>query len=627
MPLSISECAPYLSMTLFRIDKNRNETVDSLIRAVQRELKEPSSKLKRTFHRLDIDIDVDPDIELSALHYSERRAPAWYQGSEFNDLNNHLVVIVKRGSVVGMTFSSPAAKNTIVRSIRESKQKQFAYLRSYSARDMERAFVEHQVRTLWLNSTHGQTPIKPDSKVLAGLDLELALDPLEDQAYYYSSLRSTSRNQALSSSGDYYAVVGVRPTRGQVWIGPTATWNDYLRRSVEVLGHAEQRLAQSGAEQSTVAVLAQPTTGLDGVEDAYGLALIVPENMDTGIPHVDDEERWLSQFQDAALFSDIAKLNNGPDFTAIVHWNDKTLGKLKYTFNDSGDAIRLSVKGAFDGDAEYLRVLERICKDPDNLTIYFESGHTFARNRMFRTNFRDAQFDDWRWVQMGAGQTDIRKEKPNIGRKFDVAGIGAEQDRSLFGLVAKHWPNLEKRGKQTGWLVCDDGSMESADFIHLDDTVGAAELTLIHVKASGSDNRDRGISVSEYEVVVGQAVKNLRHVDRDLLKDKLKRNGKGALKDAVWHNGVRQHNRDGVIRALEKVGSGLKRNVVIFQPRVTRSEYVQVRQMIANNSGAVTKRHRLKQLDALLLGARANCISLSADFVVIGDGDAGGARE
>lgn len=627
MPLSISECAPYLSMTLFRIENNRNASADSLKRAVQQELKEHSSKLERTFHRLDIDIDVDPDIELSALHYSERRAPAWYQGSEFNDLNNHLVVIVKRGSAVGMTFSSPAARNTIVRSIRESKQKQFAYLRSFSAKDMERAFVEHQVRTLWLNSTHGQTAIKPDSKVLAGLDLESALDPLEDQAYYYSSLRSTSRNRALSSSGDYYAVVGVRPTRGQVWIGPTATWNDYLRRSVEVLGHAERRLAQSGAEQSTVAVLAQPTTGLDGVEDAYGLALIVPENMDTGIPHVDDEERWLEQFQDGALFSNIAKLNNGPDFSAMVHWNDKTLGKLKYTFNDSGDGVRLSVKGTFDGEAEHLRVLQRICRDPDNLTIYFDSGHTFAQGRMFRTNFRDAQFDDWRWVHMGAGQTEIRKEKPNIGQKFDVAGIGAEQDRSLFGLVAKHWPNLEKRGKQTGWLVCDDGSMESADFIHLDDTEGAEELSLIHVKGSGSDSRDRGISVSDYEVVVGQAVKNLRHVDRGLLNEKLRRNAEGTLKDAVWHNGVRQKNRDGIIRALDKVGSRMKRKVVILQPRVTRSEYVRVREMIANNSGAIAKRHRLKQLDALLLSARANCIGLNAEFKVIGDGNADGPRE
>ena len=621
MVFSISECSPYLSMTLFRVEKNRNQSVESIKRAVQRELKEASSKLQRTFHRLDIDVDADPEVELSALRYSERRAPAWYRGSELNDFHNHLVVIVKRSNAVGIMFSSQTARNIVVRNIRESKQKEFTYLHLFSARDMEKAFVEYQVRTLWLNSTHGQTAIKPDSKVLAGVELESALDPLEDQAYYFSSLRSTSSNQALSSSDTHHAVVGVRPTRGQVWIGPTASWSDYLRRSTEVLQHAEKRLAQSGAEQSTVPVLARPTAGLEGVEGAYGIALIVPENLETGIPHVDDEERWLDQFQDTAQFTDIAQLDDGPDFAAKVHWNENYLGQLRYMFKNVGDGVRLSVRGTFDGEAEHLGVLEGICRDPDNLTIYFESGHTFARGRMFLTNFRDAQFEDWRWVAMGADQTKVNKEKPYVGGKFDVGGIGGEGDKSLFGLVANHWPNLERRGKQTGWLVCDDGSMESADFIHLDDTSEVAELTLIHVKGSGSNKKKRGISVSDYEVVVGQAVKNLRHVDRLLLKDKLERNGKGTLKNAVWYNSDRQENRDGIIRALEDVGSRVKRKVVVLQPRVRRIEYEEVREMLSRDDGPFGKMHRLRQLDALLLSARANCLGLGATFEVIGDED------
>ena len=68
------------------------------------------------------------------------------------------------------------------------------------------------------------------------------------------------------------------------------------------------------------------------------------------------------------------------------------LGQLRYMFEKVADGARLSVKGTFDGEDEHLGILERICKDPDNLTIYFESGHTFARGRMFRTTFRDAQF-------------------------------------------------------------------------------------------------------------------------------------------------------------------------------------------------------------------------------------------
>ena len=484
---------------------------------------------------------------------------------------------------------------------------------------MEKAFVESQVRTLWLNSTHGQMAIKPDSKVLVGQELESALDPLEDQAYFFSSLRSTSRNQALASR-DTHAVVGVRPTRGQVWIGPTDSWNDYLQRSAEVLRHAEQRLAGEEAEQSTVPVLARPTTGLEGVEGVYGVALIVPENLATDAQAEDGEQRVLEQFQDAVQFKDIAPLDDGPNFTARVHWDEEFLGQLQYRFRNVGDTVRLSVNGTFEGDAEDLRVLEGTCRDPDNLTIYFESGHTFARGRMFLTNFRDARFEDWRWVNMAADRTEVHKEKPYVGRSLNVAGIGQQGDRSLFGLVARHWPNLEERGRQTGWLVCDDGPMESADFIHLDDTLAVAELTLIHVKGSGSNDSGRGISVSDYEVVVGQAVKNLRHVDRLLLKDKLEHNANGTLSNSVWHDGVRQANRDGVIRALEAAGSGVKRKVVVLQPRVRKPEYEEVRDLVSRDEAPVGKRHRLRQLDALLLSARANCLGLGATFEVIGDG-------
>lgn len=621
MVLSISECAPYLSMTLFRVEKKRNVSVENIKKSVQNTLEATSPKLKRRFRSVDIDIGAHPGVEVSALHYSERRAPAWYRGSGLGDLHYHLVIIVKCGYAVGITFSSATARNAVARRIREPNQKEFQNLQLFSAKDMERAFVEDQVRTLWLNSTHGQTAIKPDSKVLAGLELESALDPLEDQAYYFSSLRSTSKNRALSSGQDRQVVVGVRPTRGQVWIGPTDSWNDYLRRSAEVLRHAEKRTARNETESSTVPVLARPTTGLEGVEGVYGIALIVPENTETGIPHVDDEERWLEQFQDTAQFTDLKKLNGGPSFTAKVHWNDNYLGLLRYTFKEIGDGVRLSVKGTFEGEAEYLGVLERICKDPDNLTIYFESGHTFARGRMFRTIFRDAQFEDWRWVNMGEDRTDVHKEKPYVGKKFDVAGIGQARDKSLFGLVVRHWPNLNERGEQTGWLVCDDGSMESADFIHLDNASKDPKLTLIHVKGSGSKDERRGISVSDYEVVVGQAVKNLRHLDRVHLKDKLKSNGDGILKNAVWHNGKRQENRDGIIQALEAVGSRLKRKVVVLQPRVRRSEYEQVREMLSRNNGPTGTGRRLQQLDALLLSARANCMGLGAEFEVIGDRD------
>ena len=222
---------------------------------------------------------------------------------------------------------------------------------------------------------------------------------------------------------------------------------------------------------------------------------------------------------------------------------------------------------------------------------------------------------------MDRDNTLFKNEKPLDGRRFAVENIGNANDKSLFGLVARHWPNMNARGKPIGWLVCDDGAMESADFIHLDDARNPPELTLIHVKGSGSADAGRNLSVSDYEVVIGQAVKNLRHIDRGLLGDKLAANATGVLKDAVWHNGERQKDRKALLQVLMGLGSNLKTKVVVFQPRVRRSVFNAIRKKMDDGKPTDAAVRRMQQLDALLLGARADCFSLGASFAVVADGD------
>ncbi|MER8536853.1 hypothetical protein NKH61_29430 [Mesorhizobium sp. M1005] len=126
--------------------------------------------------------------------------------------------------------------------------------------------------------------------------------------------------------------------------------------------------------------------------------------------------------------------------------------------------------------------------------------------------------------------------------------------------------------------------MESADFIHLDDSVSPPGLTLIHVKGSGSANAKRDLSVSDYEVVVGQAVKNLRHIDRGLLQSKLSANATGVLKDAVWYKGERQKDRKAFLQVLKGLGFNLSKKVVVFQPRVRRSVFNAIRKKMVMES-------------------------------------------
>jgi hypothetical protein len=85
-----------------------------------------------------------------------------------------------------------------------------------------------------------------------------------------------------------------------------------------------------------------------------------------------------------------------------------------------------------------------------------------------------------------------------------------------------------------GWLTCDDGSGEVADFVHVSiDGV----LTLVHVKGAKSNSKKRGIAVNAYEVVAAQAAKNLRYVQGPQLLDRLK--NPGVSRPACWTEGKR----------------------------------------------------------------------------------------
>src|SRR5262249_48177115 len=93
---------------------------------------------------------------------------------------------------------------------------------------------------------------------------------------------------------------------------------------------------------------------------------------------------------------------------------------------------------------------------------------------------------------------------------------------SLFCWVLNKWAPNRKKGSGTyqQWLGCDDGAHEKADFVCLEVVDGVPRLTLIHVKGvhtrnkTGAVSPQRAISVADYEVVVGQAVKNIRWLDR-----------------------------------------------------------------------------------------------------------------
>lgn len=252
-----------------------------------------------------------------------------------------------------------------------------------------------------------------------------------------------------------------------------------------------------------------------------------------------------------------------------------------------------------------------VCERPAWLSIRFESGHTLSNGIVYSVRHREAPFDSWLFVDFSG--CDVKKEKPPTSAAFDPTAIGNHD--SLFCWVMHNWP-ISAAGR--GWLACDDGAGEIAHFIHLDpDGPDGPVVSLIHVKASSSDSATRDISTSDYEVVVGQAVKNLRHLDRINLADGLELGANKAVAVATWNNGS-LGTRKAMAAALRGVGDNYQRRLIVVQPRATKTGLSLARTAISKGDVA-GRAGRLRQLDTLLLEAESSARDLSAIFTVVAD--------
>jgi hypothetical protein len=622
VPISYEDCAPYLSTTLLKIEGTDPPTIRALREGMIARLRTEIGKeatIRRKIRKVHPSAFKHNEMDVAWVHYSETRPPPWYIGDELKEERHHVIFLALKGQLTAMTFSDPAFRALIVAEVRRSRADPFRNLKVLSVKEVNDAFVGDRVRTLWLSGAHPRTATKADSKILTGIELEAALNPIEDQSYYFSSVRSTLDSAILASAVTPSVVIGANPRNARVWLGPSKDWLSFIGRLEALIDEAVHAVANPSNNAPPLPILAQPMEGLAPARSPYDMAIIVPEAVSAGTED-DNEDLWLHEFSDAVRFV-VTPKDGVPSFEAHVFWGSEQYGTISYEFSErvGASVVAKATAASWRNDADHHEPIRNICENVDLLTVYYDTGHTFSRGVFYETRFRDARFGDWRWVSLNG--FNVSGEKPLIGKRFAIENIGNDDDDSLFGFVARYWPNYVDRGVSTGWLVCDDGSMESADFVHFDVSVNPPHLTLVHVKGSGSSNGTRGLSVSDYEVVVGQAVKNLRYLDRSHIHDKLAANRENAIGTAVWRDGVRQRDRTEILKVLANVGANVRKTVCIFQPSARKGEVQAIGTRIQNGELTSPAVRRLQQLDALLLAARAECLGLGAEFYVIGEDD------
>lgn len=527
-------------------------------------------------------------VRAGFFHYREQRPPAWLEGTAVQDVTNHLVVAVCKGGSIAVCVSDPRWRGPVLDGFGDGSATGLQRVRPVSASRLNAAFVKGRARTLWLSGAHRRSEIRADSKILSGVDLRYALDPLADQTFYFTSARSDHVLPHRTSP------VGVTPRSSRVWLGMTRSWDEFLAGVEAVL---DTLAATTGSEDAPLPVLAVPCGDAEGVSGAFDAALIAPGS---GEPADPEEAAFNERWTWRSSLRVLAAADGG--FRADVALDGEALGCLDVAV-DLADPSRpecsASIHRCVPGKEGPLQEAARLCGKRAWLRVWYDSGHTLGDGQLYRVRHRDLRFDGFRWADFGTHRVDL--EKPST-----LAGIGAE--RSLFCWIHRNRPGLGPPEDPCGWLACDDGAGEKADFIHLSEATPAG-LSLIHVKAAHSASARREIAVSAFEVVVSQAVKNLRYLEPELLGEGLEGGLGSRIRDWVWRNRGPAPPAD-MLHRLRRLGASIEKRVVVLQPHLRR-------RALSTPGGRRPMSTREAMLHALLLSADTACRGRGATLQVV----------
>ncbi len=123
------------------------------------------------------------------------------------------------------------------------------------------------------------------------------------------------------------------------------------------------------------------------------------------------------------------------------------------------------------------------------------------------------------------------------------------------------------------------------------------------------------MAVSAYEVVVSQAEKNVKYLDRDTLAKRLE--SSPVSTPATWTFGARVNDRTDLRLLLGTLDSRIRFKVLVVQPHVSKIAYDQIQRehekgTLSPNAAA------MELLEGMLNIAHAGIVGSNADLFVVG---------
>jgi hypothetical protein len=282
-----------------------------------------------------------------------------------------------------------------------------------------------------------------------------------------------------------------------------------------------------------------------------------------------------------------------------------------------------------------MEVIDGLGAEPEIFRVFYGSGHAIAAGALSLAHPMDIDFADWIWMPFSvmpnhgvAGKpVFVHKEKPEAN---DLTNIWmSATDQSLFSWFVRTLNDpaaaaemglmpLQNRSNDV-WLFCDDDAGEVADFVHVYvPLIGTPKITLIHIKGAHNETANREMVAGPYEVVCGQAVKNLRYLTSVSLADRLEKRifdvDRPLWNSAFVMGTAPDGDRDQFYNVLCGIDADASYAVLVIQPHVTKKAYklsANAPLVKGSNLGAI-------QLRTLLFGVKASASAVSASFRVVG---------
>lgn len=542
-------------------------------------------------------------------NYVIEKSPSWAPNSSLLNSENHCIISFCVGQFFAFYFSEKGRKDEIRDYF--SLPGELESIKPVSISHLYHNFVnEDEVKMLWLSDISGKSSFKVGSKVLGGDSVADSLDPILDQFYMMSAVRTKI------GAGDDTASIGINPFKSSIWRGPCQSWDEFENRVVELLD-----TLNNGRDErlEPISILAYPIFDLDGVSNAYDFTVMEYDALPTNSPQRIRD--LLQRIESGYHFEQIRSPIPTSVITIDLYYKDTKCATYNLTPKLDKHLIKFDVSSNYEaGKKTVSEKVEQLFNKPELVKCWFESGHAIVGGMVFKTEYRDVQFDKFIWADFE--DFNVFKEKPSDeDGNLNLSLIG--QQKSLFCWVKNFWTSRWLANDDfytteinSGWLYCDDGAGEKADFIHFDFDRDEPLLTFIHIKAAGksrtSDGSQRKISVGAHDVVLNQAIKNIRYYDRKRLSEALNDRIENSETKICWLNGEQKHAEEfleSLAQSSER--ASMKTRVVVIQPHTRKTVYE-----------ATPRDNNVKrQLDTLLVSTNNAITATNTEFFIVGFSD------